>query len=337
VVYHNDGGLAARVPNPADAGDGEDWVSIDYFPIWNCGNFVRSANDNSRTENGNNGLAFGLDPWLQLERVGNTFHFRTSVDGSSWTEMDASPITRDDMDGLALQVGIRHATFSEDPGYIAFDNFSIVSPLVGPVGHWKLDEASGLTAADSSGYSNDGTLTNMTGTEWTAGILDGALRLDGNGQYVDCGNDSSLHLLTEEATLSAWVKMEPANEGAYMGIAGKMAGGDNGFALVRHNSYVFRLWVGNIEGSALAGVSSDVTYNDTDWHHVVGVVSYTTSYLYVDGVKQAEEGAVRLVESGEYAFIGRQYSDYDERYWNGTIDDVRIYNRALSEQEISDL
>ncbi|MHC4568110.1 MAG: hypothetical protein ACYTE3_20400, partial [Planctomycetota bacterium] len=52
VVYHNDGGLSARVPNPADAGDGEDWVTIDYFPIWNCGNFVRTANNNSRTENG---------------------------------------------------------------------------------------------------------------------------------------------------------------------------------------------------------------------------------------------------------------------------------------------
>ncbi|MCP4168011.1 MAG: DUF1349 domain-containing protein [Chloroflexi bacterium] len=124
-VFHNDGSLSARVPNPADAGDGEDWVSIDYFPIWNCGNFVRTADDNSRNENGNNGMAFGLDPWLQLERVGNIFHFRTSVDGLSWTEMDASPITRDDMAGLPLQVGIRHATYSDEAGYIAFDNFSI--------------------------------------------------------------------------------------------------------------------------------------------------------------------------------------------------------------------
>ncbi|MCP4449825.1 MAG: hypothetical protein GY809_00065, partial [Planctomycetes bacterium] len=85
-VFHNDGSLAARVPNPADAGDGEDWVSLDYFPIWNCGNFVRTADDDSRNENGNNGMAFGLDPWLQLERVGNTFYFRTSDDDLSWTE-----------------------------------------------------------------------------------------------------------------------------------------------------------------------------------------------------------------------------------------------------------
>ncbi|MHC4354111.1 MAG: galactose-binding domain-containing protein, partial [Planctomycetota bacterium] len=92
----------------------------------------RTANNNSRTENGHNGKTFNLDPWLQLERVGNTFHFRTSVDGLSWTEMAVSPITRDDMAGLPLQVGIRHATFSDAPGYIAFDNFSIEGPLVVP-------------------------------------------------------------------------------------------------------------------------------------------------------------------------------------------------------------
>jgi hypothetical protein len=205
---------------------------------------------------------------------------------------------------------------------------------IGLVAHWKLDEASGLTAADSSGYGNDGTLMNMAGTEWTAGIIDGALRLDGNGQYVDFGNPKSLQL-TEEVTISAWVKMEPANEDAYMGIAGKLAGGDNGYALVRHGSNVFRMWVGNIEGSALAGVSSDVTYNDTDWHHVVGVVDNNTGYLYVDGVKQAEEAAVTFLDTGDFAYIGKHYSDETDRYWIGTIDDFRIYYRALSAQEIS--
>ena len=86
-VYHNNAGLMARA-KLEDAGPGEDWVSIDYFPIWNCGNFIRSADDNVRTENANNGLAWNLLPWLQLERKGNTFHFRTSSDGVTWTEME---------------------------------------------------------------------------------------------------------------------------------------------------------------------------------------------------------------------------------------------------------
>jgi hypothetical protein len=59
--------------------------------------------------------------------------------------------------------------------------------------------------------------------------------------------------------------------------------------------------------------------------------------LYVDGVKQAKTGEVNLTDSGEVAHIGRQYSGLDDRYWNGAIDDVRIYYRALSEQEIQGL
>jgi len=177
---------------------------------------------------------------------------------------------------------------------------------------------------------------NMTGTEWTAGIRDGALMFDGNAQIVDCGNDESLWV-SGEATISAWVKMEPANEDAYMGIAGKLASGPyNGFALVRHSSNVFRMWVGRNDD--LQNVSSDVTYNDTDWHHVVGVCQGSTNLLYVDGVKQtATLEDHQFVDSGFYAQIGKQYSTTDERYWVGTIDDVRIYYRALFEQEISGL
>jgi hypothetical protein len=129
-VTHNDGGLMARAskadPND-EAGPGEDWISIDYFPIWTCGNFLWSANNNVRTEHGHNGKAFDLDPWLQLERTGNTFHTRTSPDGITWTEMAQSPLTRNDFDGLPLQVGLRQAVYnSGNYGYVAFDDFSIV-------------------------------------------------------------------------------------------------------------------------------------------------------------------------------------------------------------------
>ena len=130
-VYHNDCGLMARA-EPADAGPGEDWVRIDYFPIWSCGNFVRSANDNVRTENGHNGKQFNLDPWLQLERNGNTFHFRTSKDGVTWTEMSISPLIRDDLADIPLQVGLAQAVFSDAVGYAAFDEFTLEGPKVIP-------------------------------------------------------------------------------------------------------------------------------------------------------------------------------------------------------------
>ena len=111
------------------------------------------------------------------------------------------------------------------------------------------------------------------------------------------------------------------------------------FALVRHSSNVFRLWCDDGAG-VLAGfeADSDVTYTDTEWHHVAGVIDDGTSILYVDGVRQAKEGNVDMTDSGTYAQIGKQYSDESShRYWNGLVDDVRIYYRALSEQEISGL
>ena len=222
-------------------------------------------------------------------------------------------------------------------------------PVLGPppggdkslVAHWTFDETEGLTAADSSGYGNDGQLVGMTGTEWTAGLSGGALEFSGavgSEQYVDFGTGDSLQL-AGSVTISAWAKMNAGTEAAYMGIGGKLKTAPyQGFSLVRHSSGVFRLWADDGNG-VIAGfeADSDVTYTDTEWHHVAGVVDAGLSTLYVDGVKQAKTGAVNLTDSGEPAHIGRQYYGLDDRYWNGVIDDVRIYYRALSEQEIQGL
>jgi len=124
-VYHNNCGLMARNVLDADAGEGEDWISIDYFPIWSCGNFVRTANDGARTEHCHNGLQWDLYPYLQLERRGNIFHLRVSPDGENWEEMACSPVERDDFDGLPVAVGLFQATYSDEVGYAAFDDFSI--------------------------------------------------------------------------------------------------------------------------------------------------------------------------------------------------------------------
>ncbi len=123
-VMHNTCGLMARASrDPDEGGSGEDWVSIDYFPIWDCGNYVRQADNGGRTEVCNNGLKWNLHPYLQLERVGNVFHFWTSPDGVNWTEMKCSPITRSDLSGLMLQIGMFQATYNTTTGYAAFDDF----------------------------------------------------------------------------------------------------------------------------------------------------------------------------------------------------------------------
>jgi hypothetical protein len=130
TVLHNDSFLMARVANLDDAGPGEDFVCIHYFPTW-VGNMRRQVNNGTETEGPNTGDGFNCARYLQLERAGNVFTFRRSFDGVTWTAVGAT-ITRDDMAGLTLQVGLAHATYNTTTGYVAFDDFSVSGPMVVP-------------------------------------------------------------------------------------------------------------------------------------------------------------------------------------------------------------
>ena len=130
-VNHNDGGLMVRASiNPDEGGSGEDWICVHYFPIWSVGIIARYANNGSRTEDtGGDGTAWGADRYLQLERDGNVFYLRTSPDGVTWYDYPDPAFTgleRTDFDGLTLQVGLIHATYSTNMGYVAYDDFSLI-------------------------------------------------------------------------------------------------------------------------------------------------------------------------------------------------------------------
>lgn len=141
IVYHNNCGLMARNVEDADAGAGEDWVSLDYFPIWGCGNFVRTADNGTREEVGHNSRQWQSYTYLRLVRRGNVFRFLVSPDGQAWEELEPySPIERTDFDGLPVAVGVFQAVYSDAVGYAAFDDFvlemglrkaELVSPLEG--------------------------------------------------------------------------------------------------------------------------------------------------------------------------------------------------------------
>ena len=204
------------------------------------------------------------------------------------------------------------------------------------VGWWTLDEGMGTNAVDWSGYGRHGTFVGAP--QWADGYHGAALEFSATGQYVDCGLDAGQEV-TGDFTIAAWVKLAPNNAGHYGGIAGKLTrrGGTDymGFAIVRYNSNVFRLWVSDGDPDAITGqASSDLTYTDTGWHHVAGVREGQINTLYVDGVKQSETSVTDFVPSEEFFHIGRQYSHLDDRYFRGLIDDVRVYNQALNQEGI---
>jgi len=157
------------------------------------------------------------------------------------------------------------------------------------------------------------------------------LSLGGAGQYVDCGNNA-LFDITEAITVAGWIKVN-AFDVEWQAVVAK---GNSAWRLHRNsntNSLAF-----HCSGlSAGWGTGGSVNVNDGEWHHVVGVYDGSKIYLYVDGVVDNSEPTSGIIDSNpEHVFIGGN-SQQPGREWNGLIDDVRIYNHALSPAEIAGL
>jgi hypothetical protein len=201
------------------------------------------------------------------------------------------------------------------------------------VAWWKLDDGSGNTVADSSGNNRNGTLAGDV--SWIDGITGGALVFDGDGDYVDMGKDPGFDI-TNQITVSAWIKVS-AFDKDWQTIVAK---GDRSWRLQRNrgeNTLEFGCSGLVVPGTDWGQIFGKTDVNDGHWHHVTGVYDQEKIYLYIDGsldASAAAPGTIRVNE--EPVYIGEN-SQMTNRFWNGTIDDVRIYNYALSAEKISEI
>jgi Concanavalin A-like lectin/glucanases superfamily/Protein of unknown function (DUF1565) len=214
---------------------------------------------------------------------------------------------------------------------VASSGVAQTSPSTGPVGYWKFDEGSGTSVSDASGNGSTGSLLN--GPVWTTGIKGTALSFDGVDDYVDLGSSPSVNITGAALTLQAWVK--GSSPGNYKYIVSKTDGLDVGYGLYTGISGTLRFYVG--KGAGLI-VTPDVTSPwDNRWHHVVGTYDGSKLNLYIDGVAGASVAATGNIadSSARSLNIGR-FSEGGFSF-KGVIDDVQIYNRALSSTEIQQL
>ncbi len=162
-----------------------------------------------------------------------------------------------------------------------------------------------------------------------------ALDFDGGGDEVVCGSGASL-VTTGPLTIEAWAQ---ADSGDYMGIAGKMVAGGgssySGFALSKNGDDRFQFQVGDGGGTTTI-IVSDETHPHGGWHHIAGVFDGTRMLLYVDGVLQTDTANGSIEDSGDPFVIGRQYTSEDARWWNGLINEVRLWDHARNVSQIRD-
>ncbi|MEX0774571.1 MAG: LamG-like jellyroll fold domain-containing protein [Phycisphaeraceae bacterium] len=214
---------------------------------------------------------------------------------------------------LLLGVGVAHATPT-------------------PVAYWNFDEGTGTSAADSAGSVNDaGTLTN--GPTWTTGASGGAIQFDGTNDYVIASNSTDL-AFSGAMTVAAWAKSDTANWNTY----GMLVSRRSQFILhPASGGKVLQFYV--YIGGQAKGVAYDLATDSIDltqWHHYAGTYDGSSLKLYVDGQLKATVSQTGTMDSTtNSAYIGRDSTM--ARYFDGAIDEVRLYNTALNANDIAQL
>lgn len=203
-----------------------------------------------------------------------------------------------------------------------------------PLSHWKFDEGEGDIAHDSAG-DNDGTIYGAT---WTSGQIDGALSFDGNGDYVDFGDNSDFDSPSHSnaLTISAWVY--PTVVSGNQGVVSKWLEDERAYLLQLNDDEV-EFTLGYNNGNSFKQlITTSANLQTEQWCHLAGVYNGSNMAIYVDGTF-VDEAAWSTAPSSTSAnvHIGDLQFTTARRYFNGSIDDVRIYDKALSAEEIEEL
>ena len=198
------------------------------------------------------------------------------------------------------------------------------------MGHWKFDEGSG-TAAKDAADGNDGTIK---GALWALGQSGGALSFDGIDDYVEI---PGLLGKSRNITISVWANLsvsdtsgaEVVSLGDYAGIRLDGAG----------NKGVMGFYY---DGTTWHATTTGTFYAGAGWHHFVYVIDTgnNSQSVYIDGVVMgttAHTQSPLYVGLGSNTFIGKHGNGISTYDFNGLIDEVRVYNRALSNQEVQNL
>ena len=209
--------------------------------------------------------------------------------------------------------------------------------------HWKLDDATGLSAADSSGNANTGNL--QLGPTWVPGKIGTGLNFDGSptggDDIVNAGNGTSVNNLGA-MTVAAWINVDTVGE-----AAGRIVHKATGTAPV--NGWQFVTQGPNQIGFAVDYATTDLVRVSAanaislgGWRHVVvtwdGTPTATNVLMYVDGVAVGSYATTtsalgaRVSDASANIYLGNEVNG--GRTLDGVLDDVRVYNRVLSPTEI---
>lgn len=219
------------------------------------------------------------------------------------------------------------------------------------VGVWDFDEGTTGTCSDGkdicdfSGNENNGTLNGAEHNEDTPSKKGYSLDFDGGSEHVLIGSDDSLNNISEAVTVSGWIYCRESDPPWYQYIVSNdrdCCGVYAGYSLfiVGTRGY-FQIWGKENPGDIAERYRIDTVRNISfeKWHHLVGTFNGTELKIYLDGEFEDTLAFTGLIATPASFGLAIGGLGYDPSIWNlnGRLDDVRIYDRALSSSEIKQL
>jgi hypothetical protein len=301
--------------------------------------------------------------WYFLTMVVDSSHIHLYVNGSNpesiskgstnytWNDTIIGTFRTNYFNGIIDQVRIYD--YARTPAQIAWDY-----NRGAPVGHWKFDECQGTTAHDASGNENHGTINiGATGSQTSAGTcasgnsahawyngregrINSAMSFDGADDYVDLGVETFSYINNRNpVSVLAWVNTTN-REQSFAGIFSKSQGGST--TAVRFDLHYY--FAGEVlhlrqsigDGSSTTSLARDINWvNNNEWHLVGMTWNGESMKLFLDGKQLGNSATINLdigLSTASWK-IGRAFNSSSYSF-PGLIDDVRIYNYALTEYQI---
>jgi hypothetical protein len=196
------------------------------------------------------------------------------------------------------------------------------------VAHWRFDDPPGDGALDSSGHGHHGTCTKCPAL--VAGKVGGGYRFT--------ASDGALFVVPDhpdfrgEFTIAAWVFAAATLD--QISILAKPFGGGSGNSWqleVLENDHV------SLSGGEPHSLDSQRSVSAEAWHHVAGTWDGTTKRLYIDGARVAEVEAYVAYDDHDVFLGGDENSGNQVLFWDGVLDELRVYRRVLSDAELAAL
>ena len=250
---------------------------------------------------------------------------------ASWQDRAIEQIPRKEVSRWRDDYASRSRLYASREPYTRGHLWSFTSGRM--LGWWKLDERTGMVAADASGNGNAGKLTGTP--QWcpTDGTVGGALRLNRSSVIIE---QEAPFDVAEAMTIALWARVDKLDRW-WQALLTK---GDSAWRLHRAGSRdTVEFHCDGLRSTQGAGISLEgrQSIDDGQWHHIVATYDGHQATLYIDGTPNAACQAWGEIQTNDYPVCLGDNAEQPGRYWNGWIDDARIYSYALSKAEIADL